>query len=151
GLCGSVGIGPNKFIAKIASDLRKPDGLVLVPSGQVEAFLQDLPISRLWGVGPKTEQRLHELGLRTIGNLRQMSRDDLVRALSSLGEHLHQLAIGKDDRPVIPNWEAKSVSNETTFDVDTADSELLVQTIRGLAARVGRRLRRESQRALRIT
>ena len=151
GLCGSVGVGPNKFIAKIASDLRKPDGLVLVESDQVEKFLEGLPISRLWGVGPKTEQRLHEMGLRTIGDLRVMPREKLVRALGSLGEHLYQLSFGRDDRPVVPNWEAKSVSNETTFEEDTADREFLVEVIRGLAAQVGRRLRCEGLRANRIT
>jgi nucleotidyltransferase/DNA polymerase involved in DNA repair len=150
-LCASVGVGPNKFIAKIASDLRKPDALVIVPAGEVEEFLRDLPISRLWGVGPKTEERLKSIRLRTIGDIRNMPRESLVRALGSLGDHLHQLARGKDDRPVIPNWEAKSVSNETTFDEDTADVDLLLETIRGLAARVGRRLRREDQRAARIT
>jgi nucleotidyltransferase/DNA polymerase involved in DNA repair len=150
-LCASVGVGPNKFIAKIASDLRKPDALVIVQLDEVEEFLRDLPISRLWGVGPKTELRLKSLGLRTIGDIRDMPRQTLVRALGSLGDHLHELAQGKDERPVIPNWEAKSVSNETTFDEDTADVDLLIETIRGLAARVGRRLRREDQRAGRIT
>jgi DNA polymerase IV len=151
GLCASVGVGPNKFIAKIASDLRKPDGLVVVERNEVEAFLQDLPISRLWGVGPKTEERLHEIGLRTIGNLRDMPRQKLVRALGSLGEHLHELSFGRDERPVAPKWEAKSVSAETTFDEDTADRVYLVKTIRELAARVGRRLRRDGQHAACVT
>jgi len=150
-LCASVGVGPNKFIAKIASDLRKPDALVIVQPDEVEEFLKDLPISRLWGVGPKTEERLKSIGLRTIGDIRTKPRETLVRALGSLGDHLHELAFGRDDRPVIPNWEAKSVSNETTFDEDTADVDLLIETIRGLAARVGRRLRREDQRAGCIT
>jgi DNA polymerase-4 len=151
GLCASVGVGPNKFIAKIASDLRKPDGLVLVQRDEVETFLQDLPISRLWGVGPKTEERLHEMGLRTIGNLRDMPRQRLVRALGSMGEHLHELSFGRDERPVVPNWEAKSISAETTFEEDTLDRVYLVKTIRELAARVGRRLRREGQHAARVT
>jgi DNA polymerase IV len=149
-LCASVGVGPNKFIAKIASDLRKPDGLVIVQAAEVEDFLRDLPISRLWGVGPKTEQQLKAMGLRTIGDIHDMPRETLIRELRSLGDHLHYLSRGKDDRPVIPNWEAKSVSNETTFDEDTADENVLIETIRGLAARVGRRLRREDQRGGRI-
>jgi DNA polymerase-4 len=151
GLTASVGAAPNKFLAKIASDLRKPDGLVVVDENNVEAFLRDLPISRLWGVGPKTEERIHEMGIRTIGQMTELSRETLVRALGSLGEHLYHLSHGRDNRPVVPNWEPKSISNETTFDIDTHDRELIVKTIRELAEEVGRRLRHENFRARRIT
>jgi nucleotidyltransferase/DNA polymerase involved in DNA repair len=141
GLCASVGVAPNKFVAKIASDLKKPDGLVIVRQESVEDFLKDLPISKLWGVGPKTEQRLHELGIQTIGDLRAKPQ----------GEHLHELAFGRDNRPVVPDWEARSVSNETTFEEDTLDRKLLLRTIRSLSESVGRRLRVDDQRARRIT
>jgi DNA polymerase IV len=152
GLTASAGVAPNKFLAKIASDLKKPDGLVVVEADGVEAFLVDLPISRLWGVGPKTEVRLREMGLHTIGSVRARKLEDLTQALgSNLGAHLYQLAMGHDDRPVIPNWEPKSISNETTFEEDTRDRELLVQTIRRLAESVGRRLRRENYRARKVT
>ena len=152
GLTASAGVAPNKFLAKIASDLKKPDGLVVVEPGEVESFLRDLPISRLWGVGPKTEERLHELGLLTIGAVRARKLEDLSASLgSNLSAHLHQLALGHDDRPVVPNWEPKSVSNETTFEEDTRDRELLVKTIRKLAESVGRRLRRENYRARKVT
>lgn len=152
GLTGSAGVAPNKFLAKIASDLKKPDGLVVVETSEVEAFLRDLPISRLWGVGPKTEERLHEMGLQTIGAIRDRKQEDLMHALGgSLGMHLHELAMGHDERPVVPNWEPKSISNETTFDEDTRDRDLLVRTIRKLAESVGRRLRRENYRARKVT
>ena len=152
GLTASAGVAPNKFLAKIASDLKKPDGLVVVEPFEVESFLRDLPISRLWGVGPKTEDRLHEMGLHTIGGIRDRKQEDLMHALGgSLGMHLHELAMGHDERPVVPNWEPKSVSNETTFNEDTRDRDLLVRTIRKLAESVGRRLRRESYRARKIT
>lgn len=152
GLTASAGVAPNKFLAKIASDLKKPDGLVVVEEAEIEAFLRDLPIARLWGVGPKTEERLHEMGLNTIGAIRTRTQEDMARALgSNLGVHLHELAQGHDDRPVVPNWEPKSISNETTFEEDTRDRELLVQTIRRLAESVGRRLRRESYRARKVT
>lgn len=152
GLTASAGVGPNKFIAKIASDLKKPDGLVIVEPAEVESFLRDLPISRLWGVGPKTEDRLREIGLRTIGEVRERKPETLTQLLgSNLGAHLYQLALGHDERPVIPNWEPKSVSNETTFEEDTRDRELLVRTIRKLAENVGRRLRRENYRARKVT
>jgi len=151
GLCASVGAAPNKFVAKVASDLRKPDGMVIVEQGEVEAFLQDLPISRLWGVGPKTEARLHEAGIQTIQDIRTRTAPELARLLGNGGEHLRQLAYGKDDRPVVPDWEARSVSNETTFDVDTDDRALLLRTLRSLSESVGRRLRRDDLRARRIT
>jgi DNA polymerase IV len=152
GLTASAGVAPNKFLAKIASDLKKPDGLVVVELGEIEAFLRDLPIARLWGVGPKTEDRLHEMGLHTIGAIRGRTQEEMTRALgSNLGAHLHALAQGHDERPVVPNWEPKSISNETTFEEDTRDRELLVQTIRRLAESVGRRLRRENYRARKVT
>jgi nucleotidyltransferase/DNA polymerase involved in DNA repair len=151
GLTASVGLGPNKFIAKIASDLNKPDGFVVVEEKNVEAFLKDLPISRLWGVGPKTEQRLHQLGLRTIGHVAAMPRETLMRELGSLGEHLSQLARGRDDRPVVPNWESKSIGSETTFEQDTLDREVLLKTILELSDHVAERLRKEGCRARKVT
>jgi DNA polymerase IV len=150
-LTASVGLAPNKFLAKIASDLRKPDAFVIVREGEIEAFLRDLPISRLWGVGPKTEQRLHEMGFRTIGQVAMATRESLVRSLGSLGEHLYQLSRGHDERPVVPNWEPKSVSSETTFDEDTADRELLVRTILDLSDHVAERLRKDNYRTRRVT
>src|SRR5262245_43550337 len=83
GLTASIGLAPNKFLAKIASDIRKPDGFMVVEEQDIETFLRDLPISRLWGVGPKTEQRLHELGFRTIGNIAGAKRESLVQVLGS--------------------------------------------------------------------
>lgn len=152
GLTASAGVAPNKFLAKIASDLKKPDGLVVVEHGQVDEFLSDLPIKRLWGVGPKTEERLREAGLHTIGAIRARTEDELRQMLGmSLGSHLHELARGHDERPVVPDWEPKSISNETTFEEDTRDRELLVQTIRRLSESVGRRLRRENYRARKVT
>jgi nucleotidyltransferase/DNA polymerase involved in DNA repair len=147
GLCASVGVAPNKFVAKIASDLKKPDGLVIVKQSEVEEFLRDLPISKLWGVGPKTEERLHELGIRTIGDLRANPEG----SQGPQGAHLHELAYGRDYRPVVPDWEARSISNETTFEEDTADRELMLRTIRRLSESVGRRLRVEDLRARCIT
>lgn len=151
GLTASVGLGPNKFIAKIASDLRKPDGFVIVAEKDVETFLGELPISRLWGVGPKTEARLREIGFRTIGDVARTSRESLVRSLGSLGEHLYQLSHGHDERPVVSNWEPKSISSETTFDEDTADRKVLLATILDLADHVAERLRKDGYRAKKVT
>ena len=151
GMTASVGLAPNKFLAKIASDLKKPDGLVVLQEDDVDQFLRDLPISRLWGVGPKTEARLHEMGFRTIGQLASASRETLVRTLGSLGEHLYQLSHGKDDRQVVPDWERKSVGTETTFDEDTDDCDLLLRTILELSDHVAERLRKDEYRARKVT
>jgi len=150
-LTASVGVAPNKFLAKVASDLQKPNGLVVVSEARITEFLHPLPVSRLWGVGPKTELRLRPLGIKTIGDVAAMSREALIQKLGSLGEHLHQLSNGHDDRPVIANWQAKSISNETTFDRDTRDRDLLIRTIHELADEVGRRLRADKCRARRVT
>jgi nucleotidyltransferase/DNA polymerase involved in DNA repair len=149
GLAASAGAAPNKFIAKIASDIGKPDGLVIVEPGNAEAFLSPLPISRLWGVGPKTAERLRALGFDTIGQIRNAPPGALA-PLGDLGEHLKQLSHGLDDRPVIPDREPKSIGNETTFEEDTRDRDLLIRTMRGLSEQVGRRLRRASYRARKI-
>jgi DNA polymerase-4 len=150
-LNASVGLAPNKFLAKIASDLKKPDAFVVVEEDDIEGFLRELPIARLWGVGPKTEQRLHEMGYRTIGQLAAAGREQLVRLLGSLGEHLFRLSHGKDDRPVVANGEPKSVSSETTFDEDTGDRDLLLHTILELSDHVAERLRKDSYRARKVT
>jgi DNA polymerase-4 len=151
GLTASVGLAPNKFLAKIASDIRKPDGFVVIEPNEIETFLRDLPISRLWGVGPKTEVRLHEIGFRTIGDIAVADRESLVRRLGSLGEHLYQLSHGQDERPVVPNWEPKSISSETTFEEDTNDRELLLATILELSDHVAQRLRKDGYRARKVT
>ena len=151
GLTASVGLAPNKFLAKVASDLKKPDGFVIVGEEDVAQFLRDLPIARLWGVGPKTEHRLHEMGFHTIGQIAVVPREALVRSLGTLGEHLFQLSQGKDDRPVVPNWEPKSISSETTFEEDTADRDLLLRTILELSDHVAARLRKEEYRARKVT
>jgi DNA polymerase-4 len=151
GLNASVGLAPNMFLAKIASDLKKPNAFVVVRESEIDTFLRDLPISRLWGVGPKTEQRLREMGFKTIGDVATCSRESLVRSLGSLGEHLFQLSHGKDDREVEPNWEPKSVGTETTFSEDTADRGLLLATILELADHVGVRLRKDGYRARKVT
>lgn len=151
GLTASAGAAPNKFVAKIASDLQKPDGLVLVDGANVKEFLAPLPIARLWGVGPKTERKLLDMGFQSIADIQRLDKDELTGKMGALGEHLHRLSHGIDDRPVIPNWEAKSVSSETTFEEDTRDCDLLVRTIRRLAETVGRRLRNDGRRAGKIT
>ena len=151
GLMASVGVAPNKFLAKIASDLEKPDGFVVVPDDGVRDFLDPLPISRLWGVGPKTAARLGTLGARNVSDLAAIPKETLIDTLGVSGEHLWHLARGQDDRKVTPDWEPKSISSETTFDKDTGDVNLLIDTLRSLSDQVARRLRRQRFRAGLVT
>jgi nucleotidyltransferase/DNA polymerase involved in DNA repair len=143
GLVASIGIAPNKFLAKIGSDLKKPDGFVVVVPGQERAFLDPLPLSRLWGVGPKTEARLTQLGFSTVGQLARCPVATLEAVFGQGGRDLWELANGIDDRPVEPEQEAKSIGAEHTFGEDTADPDLLRRTLLDLADRVGQRLRHD--------
>jgi DNA polymerase-4 len=142
GLTASVGIAPRKFVAKIASDLRKPDGLVIVGQDEVPAFLAPLPIGRLWGVGPKTLALLRSIGIETIGDLTRCPPARLER-LGAWGERLIDLASGRDERSVVPEWEAKSYSHEETFAHDRPERDFLAAVMLDQASRVARRLRRD--------
>ena len=124
-LIASVGVAPNKFLAKLASDIGKPDGFVVLESDKVQEFLAPLPVNRIWGVGAKGEQRLHALGLRTIGQIAAMTEDELGDRFGEMGRHIWRLANAVDDRSVVPDREAKSVSTETTFAHDIGDREVL--------------------------
>ncbi len=139
----SVGVAPNKFLAKIASDLDKPDGFVVVPGDGAQAFLDPLPVGRLWGVGPVAERILRAEGVDTVGALRRWSRAGLIERFGKSGEHLWQLAHGIDDRPVVPDHEAKSLSHETTFAEDITDPDVLRAWLMELTEQVARRMRRQ--------
>ncbi len=151
GLTASVGVATTKLVAKIASDLRKPDGLVVVPAGEEAAFLAPLPISRLWGVGQKTATVLEEYGVKTIGDLAALSPDLLVRRFGKHGASLGTRALGMDDDPVHEGDPAKSVGHETTFDTDSSDPEVIERTLLALSEGVAGRLRSASVRASTIT
>jgi DNA polymerase IV len=151
GLTASVGVATTKLVAKIASDLRKPDGLVVVSPGEEAAFLAPLPISRLWGVGEKTATVLAEYGVKTIGDLAELSPDLLVRRFGKHGASLATRALGMDDAPVHEGDPAKSVGHETTFDVDTSDPEVIERTLLALSDGVAGRLRSAGVRASTIT
>ncbi len=140
-LTASVGVANNKFVAKIASALKKPDGFVVVEAGEIQAFLDPLAVGRLWGVGKVTSQVFERLNVRTIGQLRQMPLPTLNELFGASGEHYWQLAHGIDDRRVVPDREAKSISNETTFAEDIADMEVLRAWLVELVEQVARRLR----------
>ena len=142
GVTGSVGIGTSKLMAKIGSDLDKPDGLVVVPPGAELDVLHPLPVTRLGGVGPATAERLHQVGVKTVADLAAKSLTDLIAlAGRAHGAGLYALARAEDDRPVVPDRGVKSVSHEETFERDLTDLDVLGREIDSMAARVGRRLR----------
>jgi len=137
----SAGVAPNKFVAKIASDIDKPDGFVVVQPGEVQCFLDPLPIKRLWGVGKKTEQVLRREGIKTIFDVRNKNPDWLIQRFGKLGEHIFRLANGLDKREVISDAKAKSISSETTFESDIQDEEVLLALLSQLTEQVAARLR----------
>ena len=146
GLVASVGVAPNKFLAKLASDLDKPDGLVVVPTDAIEAFLEPLPVSRLWGVGKVSNRDLAEMGVYTIGDLRRLPEELLVSRFAKSAAHWARLARGIDDRRVVPDRDAKSISHETTFATDIGDAEVLRSWLLELTEQVATRLRRQGLR-----
>ena len=142
GIPCSVGIGPTKFIAKLASNAAKPNGLVEVPPNRVIAFLHPLTVEKIWGVGPSTAEALHRLGLYTVGDLAHTPRSTLQRALGpQLGAQLHDLAWGVDARKVIARERERSVGSQETFAKDTDDLRLIEDEILRVAARVASRMR----------
>ncbi|HHT49433.1 MAG TPA: DNA polymerase IV [Firmicutes bacterium] len=142
-LSASVGVAPNKFLAKIGSDLNKPKGFVVIREEEILSFLAPLPISRLWGVGPKTTAQLRKMGLVTIGDLQRLSLAYLQSNLGDLGVWLYRLARGIDERPVETEETVKSIGHETTFQIDTDNREVLTETLWRLCEQVARRLRRK--------
>lgn len=149
GLTCSVGIGPNKLVAKIASDFQKPDGFTNVRSDIVEAFLKPLPIRAIPGIGPKTEAVLHEKGIRTIAELRSISRAELADLFGAWGDDLYDKARGRDDSAVSDEWEAKSIGEQETFDEDTRDAAFILDRAKALARTVLRRFRHDGFRSFR--
>lgn len=143
GLPSSWGVASNKLIAKIASDVGKPRGLIVVPAGEERQFLEPLPVKMLWGVGPKTQAELAELDVKTIGDLAGMSEARLRARMGERGVDLALRARGVDERPVVEEHEPKSMSAETTFPRDRADLAQLEATLLKLSERVGRRLRKD--------
>ncbi len=147
GLTASVGVAPNKFLAKLASDHGKPDGLIVVDPEGVSEFLAPLPVSRMWGVGKKAESRLHALGIQTIGQLAAIPESLLADHFGEMGRHIWQLAHGQDERCVVADREAKSISTETTFPEDIEDREVLRDWLLDLTDQLAGRLRQAGLQA----
>ncbi|MET0985698.1 MAG: DNA polymerase IV [Steroidobacteraceae bacterium] len=150
-LTASVGVAPNKLVAKIASDLRKPDGLVVVGADEIEALLDPLPARRLFGVGNKTGAQLDQIGIHTLRDLRLASDSVLRPVLGRFAAHMRARAAGIDDRPVVADAEEKQISSEETFDTDIADPARLRAEITALADRTAARVRKRELVSGRLT
>ena len=133
GLTCSIGVAPNKAIAKIASDYRKPDGLTVVTPDETSSFLRPLPVSRISGVGKKTAEILDKVGVKTIGDLARFPAGRIGELFGKWGVRLWEIANGIDESPVVTSYDIKSVSNETTFEEDVADRSIVIETLDKLA------------------
>lgn len=151
GLTASVGLAPTKMAAKIASGLKKPDGLVEVKKEKLLDFLRPLEVDKLWGVGPKTKAELNRMNIFTIGDLEKLSKDELAGIFGKNGIWFWEMARGIDDSPVITEHEVKSISNETTFEKDTRDKKIIEGELSWLCEQVAGRLRKENFKCRTIT
>ncbi len=151
GLTASAGVAPNKFLAKVASDLRKPNGIFVITPAEVPRFVEKLPVEKLWGVGPATAKKMQGMGLLTTADLRKLTAEDLVRRLGSFGRFLHGLSFGLDSRPVQSDRQPKSRGSETTFEKDTADIKTLTEVLEELSGEVSQALTRIAHRGLTVT
>jgi DNA polymerase-4 len=151
GLTCSVGVAPNKFLAKIASDLEKPDGLTLILPNEVPAFIDSLSIKKVPGVGKQMFRQLEVLGIRTLGDVERLPEKSLLKHLGKFGKRLKTLSSGIDDSPVTPHAPHKSVSSERTLAADTRDTGLLKRYLLSQSAEVAKQLRKMGVRAKTIT
>lgn len=141
GLTASIGVAPSKFVAKIASDIEKPDGFVVVRENEVQEFLDPLPVTRIWGVGKVFSERLRQKNIKTIKQIRILPEQQLREWFGKHGSHVHRLACGIDDRQVITDHQAKSISHETTFDINLTSREEILPELLHLTEMVAERLR----------
>ena len=142
----SIGVAPNKLLAKLGSSLKKPDGLVVIQKEDVEEILKDLPVSKLHGIGPKLTEALNSIGIFTCSQLGRFPISVLTKRFGAIGEGLHEMGLGLDDSPVVPfdeEEDAKSISHSVTLEEDTSDSNILRKVLLQLSERVSRRMRRE--------
>jgi DNA polymerase-4 len=142
GITVSAGIAPNKFLAKVASDWNKPDGQYVITPGKVDEFLTDLPVKRLWGVGKVTAKRLKKADIETCADVRRYTIFEFVELFGNFGEHIHKLAHGLDNRPVVSEWRRKSISVENTYPQDLPDLAACLAKIPELIESLKKRMNR---------
>ncbi|MDE2571129.1 MAG: DNA polymerase IV, partial [bacterium] len=150
GLTLSAGVAGGKMLAKIASDDGKPDGLMVVPLGTEAAYLAEKPVARLWGVGPKTERRLRELGIERIAQVAALSEERAVELFGRGGVAFRELALGIDERPVVEDDEVRSISSEETFEYDERSPGALLHVLRAQSEELEERLRKRDLRAFTV-
>lgn len=152
GLTCSIGIAPNKLLAKIASDMKKPDGLTVIGENDIERVIWPLPARKLWGIGPKTEESLKEMGIRTIGELAAVPRETLRQRFGpSHGEYLYHASRGVDDSPLMTHWEPKTMSREITFQRDVRNWQTIAKTLAGLTRNVTTEMRQDGYETRTVT
>jgi DNA polymerase-4 len=151
GLTASAGVAPNMFVAKIASDFKKPDGLTVVPPERVLDFIRPLPVRRIPGIGPVSDAHMAKLGIRTVDDLAKQTREWLEEHFGSFGQYLWEIARGIDEREVTPSWERKSLGEEETFERDLLDVREIEDYLRDCARRVFDQLTKEGKRARTVT
>ncbi len=151
GLTASAGVAPSMFVAKIASDYKKPDGLTVVPPEKVLDFIRPLPVRRIPGIGPVSDARMAKLGIRTVEDLAARTREWLAEHFGSFGQYLWEIAQGIDERQVTPSWERKSLGEEETFERDLLDVQEIEDYLRDCARRVLDQLTKDGKRARTVT
>lgn len=152
GITASVGVAPNKLLAKMCSEVKKPDGYFVLGEGEVEKFLRDLPARKLWGVGAKTEKRLKDIGISTVGELARTPVEHIEKYFGPvIGRSLHEHARGVDESPVVPFYEPESMGREVTFEEDAADFHMLKETLYALTEDVTARLKAAGGKARTVT
>ncbi len=147
----SIGIAPNKFLAKVASDLDKPDGLTIIPPANVPPFIKKLPVEKVPGVGKKMVQTLHKMGVRTLGDVQKVSAHELLKKTGKFGDRLSRLSRGIDEAAVVPHMASKSISSEKTLSVDTNEMEVLKKKLLIQSEMVGKRAREQNVRGTTVT
>jgi DNA polymerase IV len=152
GLTCSIGIAPNKLLAKTASDMEKPDGLTLLSGNDIEHRIWPLSVRKLWGVGPKTEAHLKNMGIEIIGGIASLSLDELIHEFgSSYGRYLYEASRGMDDSPLVTHWEPKSVSRETTYEKDVNNWQIIAKTVADLSREVACDMKNQGYRSRTVT
>ena len=152
GLTCSIGIAPNKLLAKMASDMQKPDGLTILEEDDIQSRIWPLSVRKLWGVGPKTEAYLKEMGIHTVGNLTSVSRDRLIEEFGpSYGSYLYEASRGIDESPLVTHWEPKSISRETTFQKDVDNWQVIAKTLAELTSEIVINMKEEGYQGRTVT
>jgi DNA polymerase-4 len=152
GLTCSIGIAPNKLLAKMASDMQKPDGLTIILEDDIETRIWPLSVRKLWGIGPKTEAYLKEMGIQTVGDLASLSLDRLIEEFGqSYGSYLYEASRGIDENPLVTHWEPKSISRETTFQRDVDNWQVIAKTLAELTKEVVVNMKEEGYQGRTVT